>query len=202
MDNKGTSITMTPAVLLGLLIGVAILIIGLLFLRAIFFKQNVNKNDFDELTSKLLRLNDGEDTFVQYETTGTGKGSLSVVGFDKGQNKVELKFKSKEEKVRDFETGAMITVPGSIINVEYVRPSSCSIHYACLCSCVNKCEEKISCVSFKGIEKIEGSNNFNEFNGWEIIENDRENTFIIPPADNKRLLLHIKREKESIFINS
>ncbi len=200
MNKRGIDIT--PSVLLGLLIGAVLVIGGLYFLWQIFFTggMETETDSFTELKEKISKLEDGKDGFIQFKSTEDGK---EVIGFDKSQEKFEARLKTPSRRFREPEFGQYVTEPGKEVTFTYTKPDACGKESACLCSCSNGCSEQISCYSIERIENIEGKTHYEEiFSGYEVVSLSDNNTFLLPMKNGRRILLTIKREKETIFINS
>ncbi len=208
MNKKG--IDFTPSFAFGLLLGIAMLIVGISFLWAIFQKvQMSNQNSFGELVEKISNLKSGEDVFLRYKLVDRkldSKSSIrSVIGFDKGQDNFVVRLDRGTYIFGDL----AFEIVGNEININYKRPAECNIDHACICSCIKDCTEEVSCFSFKDIEKIDGKSYFEDIGFLESIQIDSDPTFVIPPPEfikvdkrDESILLRIKRERKTIFINS
>ena len=204
MNRKGIP---SLSFLLGLLIGGVAFIVALLFLSKLYGNyqlQRDNDVNFIQLVDKLRKLEDGESFIVKYPTSS----DKYVIGWDKAQT--EAKFTLKASGGSPLFMLAMIpfSFGGRQTSRELIlqRSSQCGNmgETACICNCPdNKCKESGSlCPSLDNIEKIEGSHFIDIVTDADVVETDPYNTFFIPEANGKEVLLSIRREGKTIFINS
>ena len=150
-------------------------------------------------------MEDGGSFIVKYPTSH----DKYVIGWDKAQT--QAKFTLRAQGASPLFMLAMIQFSfgsNSRTSKELTleRSPQCGNmgETACICACPdNKCKESGSlCPSLDDIEKIEGSHFIDIVTDADVIETDSHNTFFIPEIEGKEVLLSVRREGKTIFINS
>ena len=205
MNKRG--ITISPEFLLGLLLGIAMLGIGIWFLGVLVgpATKEVKTDSYTELLAKLNDIKDGESFTMTYKTDPNG----FVIGYDLEQTEAFFKT-TKRLNIPSESSGFPLTVAVLLVGTDSYKetlkkPIRCGEDkYACICLCPDdQCAtEERNCHSLKEFEKIDGPNFIEILLNNEVLETDNYKTFFIPPVDGKSVLLNVRKEGKTIFINS
>ena len=200
--------------LLGLILGLFAVVMGVLFLYRIYgnFETNGAYSDsYDELRAKIIRLEDGNSFVMSYKPS---KNNF-VVGFDKDQREAKFVFSGEDVARGSADTSGIPTTIAMIpiffggertktLIIE--KPPNCGGgKNACICRC-NDIEcvtgETRNCVNLEGIEKVDGPHFIGIVTESKVLQTDEYKTFFIPETEGKSIILNVRKDGKTIFINS
>ena len=198
--------------LLGLVLGIFAVVMGVLFLYRIYGNLDTGtySNSYEELRAKIMKIEDGRSFVMSYKPS---KNDF-VIGFDKDQK--EAKFVFSGEDVTSESTTIVVPITIAMIPVFIVgertktliieKPPNCGGgKNACLCRWNNVegiIGETRNCANLEGIEKVEGPHFIGIVTESKVLKTDEYKTFFIPETEGKNIILNVRKEGKTIFINS